>query len=192
MSTSDRKVALVTGITGQDGSYLTELLLGKGYEVHGLVRRSSSFNTERIDHLYRDPHDPAARLYLHYGDLSDGSALGRLLRELRPSEIYNLGAQSHVRVTFEADSSALVEQASTALARRLGPALVLAGPPVGAPAAEAAEPIYLIFCSPRLRPSSTWMTATRRLPCWGPVTWRMTCTHFSISGRRIRTSALWR
>ena len=101
MSTSDRKVALVTGITGQDGSYLTELLLGKGYEVHGLVRRSSSFNTERIDHLYRDPHDPAARLYLHYGDLSDGSALGRLLRELRPSEIYNLGAQSHVRVSFD-------------------------------------------------------------------------------------------
>ncbi|NBP52211.1 MAG: GDP-mannose 4,6-dehydratase, partial [Actinobacteria bacterium] len=95
------KRALVTGITGQDGSYLAELLLGKGYEVHGIIRRSSSFNTSRIDHLYRDPHDQAARLRLHYGDLSDASTLAELLRRTAPDEVYNLGAQSHVRVSFD-------------------------------------------------------------------------------------------
>jgi len=95
------KKALVTGITGQDGSYLAELLLSKGYEVHGVIRRSSSFNTERIDHLYRDPHDTNARLFLHYGDLGDGSALAALLNKVKPDEIYNLGAQSHVRVSFD-------------------------------------------------------------------------------------------
>lgn len=95
------KRALITGITGQDGSYLAELLLGKGYEVHGLIRRASTFNTHRIDHLYRDPHDPEARLFLHYGDLSDGARLVTLLAELRPNEIYNLAAQSHVRVSFD-------------------------------------------------------------------------------------------
>jgi GDPmannose 4,6-dehydratase len=93
--------ALITGITGQDGSYLAELLLAKGYEVHGLIRRASSFNTGRIDHLYRDPHDEAARLYLHYGDLTDGARLVTLLREIDPDEVYNLGAQSHVRVSFD-------------------------------------------------------------------------------------------
>ncbi|QQR89108.1 MAG: GDP-mannose 4,6-dehydratase [Myxococcales bacterium] len=98
---SSKKRALVTGITGQDGSYLAELLLEKGYEVHGIIRRSSSFNTERIDHLYRDPHSPEARLFLHYGDLADGSALSRVLREVDPHEVYNLGAQSHVRVSFD-------------------------------------------------------------------------------------------
>jgi GDPmannose 4,6-dehydratase len=95
------KAALITGITGQDGSYLAELLLAKGYYVHGLVRRASSFNTQRIDHLYQDPHQSAARLFLHYGDLSDGSALATLLARVRPDEIYNLGAQSHVRVSFD-------------------------------------------------------------------------------------------
>ena len=95
------KRALVTGITGQDGSYLAELLLEKGYEVHGLIRRSSSFNTGRIDHLYQDPHLKDARLFLHFGDLADSSGLNRLLRKLRPDEIYNLGAQSHVRVSFD-------------------------------------------------------------------------------------------
>jgi GDPmannose 4,6-dehydratase len=95
------KRALITGITGQDGSYLAELLLSKGYEVHGLIRRSSSFNTSRIDHLYVDPHDPAAKLFLHYGDLSDGSRLVTLLSEIRPDEVYNLAAQSHVRVSFD-------------------------------------------------------------------------------------------
>lgn len=95
------KVALITGITGQDGSYLAELLLDKGYEVHGLIRRASTFNTERIDHLYTDPHDPRARLFLHYADLTDGSRLVTLLERLRPDEVYNLAAQSHVRVSFD-------------------------------------------------------------------------------------------
>jgi len=95
------KKALITGITGQDGSYLAELLLEKGYEVHGVVRRSSSFNTTRIDHLYQDPHTPGCRLFLHYGDLNDASVLNLLVKKLRPDEIYNLGAQSHVRVSFD-------------------------------------------------------------------------------------------
>jgi GDPmannose 4,6-dehydratase len=94
------KKALITGITGQDGSYLTEFLLEKGYEVHGLIRRSSSFNTGRIDHLYQDPHHTDTRLFLHYGDLSDASNLSRLLEKIHPDEIYNLGAQSHVQVSF--------------------------------------------------------------------------------------------
>src|SRR3954463_5613041 len=101
MSSTSRKTALITGITGQDGSYLAELLLGKGYEVHGLVRRSSSFNTDRIEHLYRDPHDPEARLFLHYGDLVDGTGLREILTRVVPDEVYNLGAQSHVRVSFD-------------------------------------------------------------------------------------------
>ena len=95
------KKALITGITGQDGSYLAELLLGKGYEVHGVVRRSSSFNSGRIDHLYRDPHETGVKLLLHYGDLNDASSINKLLRDIRPDEIYNLGAQSHVRVSFD-------------------------------------------------------------------------------------------
>jgi len=95
------KKALITGITGQDGSYLAELLLEKGYEVHGIIRRSSSFNTTRIDHIYQDPHTPGARLFLHYGDLNDASSLNLLLKKLRPDEIYNLGAQSHVKVSFD-------------------------------------------------------------------------------------------
>jgi GDPmannose 4,6-dehydratase len=95
------KKALITGITGQDGSYLAELLLSKGYEVHGMVRRSSSFNTGRIDHLYRDPHEKDVRMFLHYGDLNDASSINMLLRAIQPAEIYNLGAQSHVRVSFD-------------------------------------------------------------------------------------------
>jgi GDPmannose 4,6-dehydratase len=95
------KTALITGITGQDGSYLAELLLDKGYEVFGLVRRSSSFNTHRIDHLYKDPHEAGVRLRLIYGDLNDASSLNQILRKTRPDEIYNLGAQSHVRVSFD-------------------------------------------------------------------------------------------
>jgi len=92
---------LVTGITGQDGSYLTEFLLSKGYEVHGIIRRSSTFNTDRIDHLYIDPHDPGAKLFLHFGDLSDATSLRRILEKVQPCEIYNLAAQSHVKVSFE-------------------------------------------------------------------------------------------
>ena len=101
METSNRKKALVTGITGQDGSYLTELLLEKGYEVHGMIRRSSSFNTDRIEHLYRDPHDIKARLFLHYGDLTDGMGMREVLTRVQPDEVYNLAAQSHVRVSFD-------------------------------------------------------------------------------------------
>lgn len=97
----DKKVALITGITGQDGSYLAEFLLAKGYEVHGIKRRSSSFNTERIDHIYEDPHRPNPKLKLHYGDLTDTSNLIRILQEVQPDEVYNLGAQSHVAVSFE-------------------------------------------------------------------------------------------
>ena len=93
--------ALLTGITGQDGSYLAELLLAKGYEVHGIVRRCSTFNTDRIDHIYKDPHETDAQLFLHYGDLTDGQSLTNLVLDLQPDEIYNLGAQSHVRVSFD-------------------------------------------------------------------------------------------
>jgi len=95
------KKALITGITGQDGSFLAELLLDKGYEVHGIIRRASTFNTSRIDHIYQDPHTPGCRLFLHYGDLNDASSLNLLLKQLRPTEIYNLGAQSHVKVSFD-------------------------------------------------------------------------------------------
>src|SRR5580693_7289407 len=93
--------ALITGVTGQDGSYLAEFLLKKGYQVHGIVRRASTFNTGRIDYLYKDAHDPDARLFLHYGDLTDGSSLRRILHKVEPDEIYNLGAQSHVKVSFD-------------------------------------------------------------------------------------------
>lgn len=95
------KKALITGITGQDGSYLSELLLEKGYEVHGIIRRTSVFNTERIQHLFRDPHEEQVRLFLHYGDLCDGTGLRRIIEQVRPDEVYNLGAQSHVRVSFD-------------------------------------------------------------------------------------------
>lgn len=95
------KIALITGITGQDGSYLAELLLQKGYVVHGIIRRSSSFNTDRIDHLYRDPHLAGVKLFLHYGDVADATSLNRLLRKIKPDEIYHLAAQSHVRVSFD-------------------------------------------------------------------------------------------
>jgi GDPmannose 4,6-dehydratase len=94
------KVALITGVTGQDGSYLAELLLSKGYEVHGLIRRSSTFNTSRIDHIYEDPHSPNPKLFLHYGDLTDGVGLTNLIRDIKPKEVYNLAAQSHVMVSF--------------------------------------------------------------------------------------------
>jgi len=95
------KKALITGITGQDGAYLAEFLLHKGYEVHGIKRRASSFNTGRIDHIYRDFHEENVRLFLHYGDLTDATNLIRIIQEIQPDEIYNLGAQSHVKVSFE-------------------------------------------------------------------------------------------
>ncbi|OUL29129.1 GDP-mannose 4,6-dehydratase [Nostoc sp. 106C] len=98
---AQQKRALITGITGQDGSYLSEFLLEQGYEVHGIIRRTSTFNTDRIDHMYEDPHKEGVRLFLHYGDLTDGTTLRRILEEVQPQEIYNLGAQSHVRVSFD-------------------------------------------------------------------------------------------
>jgi len=98
---AERKTALITGVTGQDGSYLAEFLLEKGYQVHGLKRRASSFNTDRVDHLYQDLHDPNSRFFLHYADLDDANSLGTVLRRIHPDEIYNLGAQSHVKVSFE-------------------------------------------------------------------------------------------
>ena len=98
---TSRKKALITGITGQDGSYLAEFLLYKNYEVHGLIRRSSTFNTGRIDHLYQDPHLPGTRLFLHYGDLSDSGQITNIIYNINPDEIYHLGAQSHVRVSFD-------------------------------------------------------------------------------------------
>src|SRR3954466_4928968 len=112
------KKALITGITGQDGAYLAELLLGKGYEVHGVKRRTSLFNTDRIDHLYQDPHESHRRLILHYGDMTDSSALTRVIQQVRPDEIYNLAAQSHVAVSFE-------EPEYTANSDALGPLRVL-------------------------------------------------------------------
>jgi len=108
------KRALITGVTGQDGSYLSELLLHKGYEVHGVIRRSSTFNTARIDHLYKDPHEENSRFHLHYGDITDGVGISNLVRELEPHEIYNLAAQSHVKVSFEMpDFTAQVDAVGT-------------------------------------------------------------------------------
>jgi GDPmannose 4,6-dehydratase len=108
------KRALITGVTGQDGSYLAELLLEKGYEVHGIIRRSSTFNTSRIDHLYKDPHEPDNNFHLHYGDITDGVGISNILREIEPHEIYNLAAQSHVKVSFEMpDFTAQVDAVGT-------------------------------------------------------------------------------
>ena len=108
------KTALITGVTGQDGSYLAELLLEKGYEVHGIIRRSSTFNTSRIDHLYKDPHEAGNNFHLHYGDITDGVGISNLVREIKPSEIYNLAAQSHVKVSFEMpDFTAQVDAVGT-------------------------------------------------------------------------------
>jgi GDPmannose 4,6-dehydratase len=103
-SAEGHPVALITGITGQDGSYLTELLLNKGYQVHGIVRRASSFNTGRINHLYSDRHDSGKRMQLHYGDLTDGTRLAELIETIRPDELYNLGAQSHVKLVLSSSS----------------------------------------------------------------------------------------
>src|SRR6478735_1478771 len=113
-----KKTALITGITGQDGAYLAEFLLGKGYEVHGIKRRSSSFNTDRIDHLYKDPHERGVQMHLHYGDLTDATNLIRIVQQVQPDEIYNLAAQSHVHVSFETPEY-------TANADALGPLRIL-------------------------------------------------------------------
>lgn len=115
MFAQGEKKAFITGITGQDGSYLAELLLSKGYEVHGLIRRASTFNTERIDHLYQDPHIKGTKLFLHYGDLTDGGNLMSLLKDIQPDEVYNLGAQSHVRVSFDVPEYTVNSDADGAL-----------------------------------------------------------------------------
>ena len=113
-----KKVALITGITGQDGAYLAESLLAKGYVVHGIKRRTSLFNTDRIDHLYQDPHEPRQRFILHYGDMTDSSALVRVMQQVRPDEIYNLAAQSHVAISFEEPEYTANADALGALRRR--------------------------------------------------------------------------
>ena len=123
---SNGKRALITGITGQDGSYLAEFLLGKGYEVWGMIRRSSTFNTGRIDHIYQDPHEADVRLRLCYGDLHDASSINHILRTIRPDEIYNLGSQSHVKVSFEipeytAEVTGLIEEKTKICFWRLSP-----------------------------------------------------------------------
>ena len=124
------RTALITGITGQDGAYLAELLLAKGYVVHGIRRRSSSFNSERIDHLYQDPHEPGTRLFLHYGDMTDSTGLVRVVDEVQPDEVYNLAAQSHVSVSF-------VEPEYTANADALGALRLLEAIRIAAGATEA-------------------------------------------------------
>ena len=118
---SNSKRALITGITGQDGSYLSELLLSKSYEVHGIIRRTSTFNTDRIDHIYEDPHKEEAKLFLHYGDLNDGTTLRRILEEVQPTEVYNLGAQSHVRVSFDSPEYTVDSVGMGALRQSLHP-----------------------------------------------------------------------
>ena len=158
---STMKRALITGITGQDGSYLAELLLAKGYEVHGLVRRSSTFGTERIDHIYQDPHDAGARLFLHYGDLTDGTGLRQVLTQVQPDEVYNLGAQSHVRVSF--DQPVYTAQVDAVGTLRLLEALRDLGLPTRFYQASSSEMFGRVAETPRKRPSTpAARTAVRR------------------------------
>src|SRR3546814_13011336 len=129
-----RKRALITGVTGQDGAYLSELLLSKGYEVHGVKRRASLFNTDRIDHLYQDPHVDDQRFVLHYGDLTDSTNLIRIIQQVQPDEIYNLAAMSHVEVSFEThEYTATADAIGRAEARRVGKECVSTGRSQGAP-----------------------------------------------------------
>jgi len=137
------KTALITGIAGQDGSFLAELLIEKGYEVHGIVRRTSSLNTARLDHLYTDPHDGHAKLTLHYGDLGDSASLVTILRKVQPDEIYHLGAQSHVQVSFE-----LPEYTSDVTGTARSACLMRSAPPASTPASTR---LRLRRCSTRLR-----------------------------------------
>ena len=147
------KKALITGITGQDGSYLAELLLEKGYEVHGIKRRASSFNTSRIDHLYQDPHETDPKLVLHYGDLTDSSNLIRIIQQVQPDEIYNLGAQSHVAVSFEAPEY-------TANSDALGTLRIL----------EAIRILGLTETTRIYQASTSWLWETKQWPvAWMPL-----------------------
>lgn len=179
-----RKVALLTGITGQDGSYLAELLLGKGYEVHGLIRRSSSFNTERIDHIYQDRHANNRRLYLHYGDLTDSSNLSRLVEKIQPDEVYNLGAQSHVMVSFEVPEYTADVDALGAL--RLLDAIREHGPRVRYYQASSSELYGKVVETPQrettpFHPRSPYAVA-KLFAYWSVVNYREAYGLFAVNG----------
>jgi GDPmannose 4,6-dehydratase len=179
-----RKVALLTGITGQDGSYLAELLLGKGYEVHGLIRRSSSFNTERIDHIYQDRHAHNRRLYLHYGDLTDSSNLSRLIEKIQPDEVYNLGAQSHVMVSFEVPEYTADVDALGAL--RLLDAIREHGPRVRYYQASSSELYGKVHETPQrettpFHPRSPYAVA-KLFAYWSVVNYREAYGLFAVNG----------
>jgi GDPmannose 4,6-dehydratase len=176
--------ALITGITGQDGSYLAELLLGKGYEVHGLVRRSSSINTHRIDHLYEDPHLPHRHLILHYGDMSDGTHLSRIIDEIRPQEVYNLAAQSHVKVSFEApEYTGDVDALGTV---RLLDAIYHCDPAIRLYQASTSEMFGMVQETPQnertpFRPRSPY-GASKLYAHWVTVNYREAYGAFAVSG----------
>ncbi len=179
-----RKVALLTGITGQDGSYLAELLLSKGYEVHGLIRRSSSFNTERIDHIYQDRHAADRRLFLHYGDLTDSSNLSRLIEKIAPSEVYNLGAQSHVMVSFEVPEYTADVDALGAL--RLLDAIREHGPRVRYYQASSSELYGKVHETPQsettpFHPRSPYAVA-KLFAYWSVVNYREAYNLFAVNG----------
>src|SRR5665809_141513 len=180
------KKALITGVTGQDGSYLAELLLTKGYEVHGLIRRASSFNTHRLDPIYRDPHESGVRFFMHYGDLSDSGSLVNLVRNLEPDEIYHLGAQSHVKVSFEipeytADATAMARFAFWRQSAR--PASTRASTRRARPRCSAAPRRRIprtrhFIPAARTRSPRSWRTG------WRSTTERPTaCTHATASSR---------
>jgi GDPmannose 4,6-dehydratase len=179
-----RRRALITGITGQDGSYLAELLVGKGYEVHGLVRRSSSINTRRIDHLYEDPHLPDRHLILHYGDMSDGTQLSRVIDEIRPQEVYNLAAQSHVKVSFEApEYTGDVDALGTV---RLLDAINHCDPTIRLYQASTSEMFGMVQQTPQtertpFRPRSPY-GASKLYAHWVTVNYREAYGTFAVSG----------
>ena len=186
------KKALITGITGQDGSYLTELLLSRGYDVYGVIRRASTFNTERIDHIYQDPHESGRRLRLLYGDLNDASSLNKILRDVQPDEIYNLGAQSHVRVSFDIpEYTAEVDARDAPVARgdtrnRVARDAVLSGLVVGAfrkgPGGPAARNDPVLSAQPLQR------RQTLRLLDHGELSRKLRAVRVTVSSSTMRAS----
>src|SRR5437879_5737687 len=184
MAGQARKKALITGITGQDGSYLAELLLAKGYQVHGIVRRSSSFNTERIEHLYRDPHSPEVRLFLHYGDLVDGTGLREILTRVEPDELYNLGAQSHVRVSF--DQPVYTVQADALGTMHLLEAIRDAGRPVRFYQASSSEMYGKVVQTPQTEPTPFYpripYACAKLYSHWQTINYREAYNMFACSG----------
>ena len=176
--------AFITGVTGQDGSYLAELLLSKGYEVHGMIRRSSSFNTERIDHLYSDPHQPGTRLFLHYGDLTDGIGLREILTRVQPDEVYNLGAQSHVLVSF--DQPVYTVQADAVGTMRLLEAIRDTGPDIRFYQASSSEMFGKVIETPQTEktpfyPRSPYGCA-KVYSYWQTVNYRESYEMFACNG----------